>query len=956
MKQIISKYKDHFLFILMSVLLLVVSINRDRLFVKYYYDFKNVNAAFSGASGKTYVVDKGRELIVILGGDGRISGMLKGGGDNTFYYADELTEGDDGSLFILDEAYSGSEGERDYRILRFRDNKYETLFNSGEAVIYDIQYKDGVIHYLRAEDYGLGQYELTPGSDPELKKRIFSGDILNDATLDISNGNAVIATKRGAVRIQYKDSYTWDSLKASGIHIMPRSVSAREGKVYFSELYSGSIASFREDSLDSFDTVYSEENLKIDSVNASEDGGFLLASDLKSYYSIDAEGKEEVVYHRQAENILFVHTVLCWILLLAGVSILIYFLKFIPGLLNDLVHNESALRMAAVIVAVIMVSGFIAMSLLSNQRIKEDESNVDNMKLFSDVMQDSLDVSSLSKIRWEYDYMGSAYMRFRDSVDYLVKDTEAQGQNYKYVFYDLSDGCRYLLDYDDTVMCGEPLGKLADMTLSECFRTGRTYAVRSRDSEGLWLSIISRISDENGNPVAVMEIMTDLNYKELERAKETKDTVINVLCSSAVMMMLIIEALFLISFYEDNAKLEGQKKDTYRTVPLRTVMALTYLAQAMQDPFITVLSSRLYSVKLPFPASVAAGLPLTAQLFMMAVTSFIVGHLSEKWGSKKLLFAGLFIDIASYVVCAVFCTSYTGIIIGNILMGAGTGTLLVSCNTIAARGETMESTAAGFSGIMAGSLSGFTMGAGISALIFPVGGARLSYIAAALFMVPVIFIVQFSENVKPEIEDKAKGANSIGFVKFMFNPRVLGFFIFILVPFMMTISYREYFFPLYAMDHGMDEVKVGQMFLFCGLLVIYIGPYISEWVIKHFGTFWSVVFASVIMGINILFSGAFLSLPTVIAGVVLLSLCVSFAYTCLYTYFEQLPDSLLYGDGKAMGIYSVFENLGQTVGPMVYGALMLLGQKKGMMLFGGLVLLFVLFYIIAMRREKRFFR
>ena len=85
MKQIISKYKDHFLFVLMAVFFLVVSINRDRLFVKYHYDFKNVNAAFSGTSGKTYVVDRGREIIVIIGRDGRISGMLNGGEDDTFY-------------------------------------------------------------------------------------------------------------------------------------------------------------------------------------------------------------------------------------------------------------------------------------------------------------------------------------------------------------------------------------------------------------------------------------------------------------------------------------------------------------------------------------------------------------------------------------------------------------------------------------------------------------------------------------------------------------------------------------------------------------------------------------------------------------------------------------------------------------------------------------------------------
>ncbi|MCR4590243.1 MAG: MFS transporter [Lachnospiraceae bacterium] len=946
------------MFIVMIVLMIVTAVNRDSLMVRHNYSFSSVNSAFYGNSGRIYAIDNGRENIIILDNEGKVSEVLGGGREGSFYYAEELAEGDDGSLYILDEAYSGEEGdtETSYRILQYIDKKYRVLLLSESQKIYDLQYKDGKLYYLREEEYGLGFYGLKPNDAPGLYKRIFSGDILNDATIDLSTELCAIATKRGAVRLQYKDSYTWDSLKASGIHIMPRSITARNGIVYFSELYSGSIASFPEDSLDSFNTLYSEEDLKIDSVNAKPDGSSLLASDLKSFYRINMEnGPVTVNYQGDAENSRFYFTVIMWICLILSVLILLYFLKFIPGILKNLIHNEASLRMSAVVVAVVMVSGFIASSLISEERVKEDDRDITDMKLFSEVMLDCIDKSSLSKIRWEYDYMGSAYMKFRDSADMLVKEAEKQGQNYIYVFYDLSDGCRYILNYEDTVMCGEPRGKADHSIIQECFESGKSFATKSRDAEGSWLSILSRVSDDNGNPVAVMEISTDLNFKEQERARQTRDTIMNVLCSSAVMMMLIIEALFLISFYEENSRDSVKKKDAYRAVPLRTVMALTYLAQAMQDPFITVLASRLYKSSFPIPDSVAAGLPLTAQLFMMAIASFVVGNISEKADSKQLLYTGFFIDIAGYVVCTLFCQSYIGIIAGNVLSGAGTGVLLVSCNTLAARGETLESTAEGFSGIMAGSLSGFTMGAGLSALIFPIGGVRLAYAVAAGFMVPVLFMIYFSENVKPEIVEKASEKDKIGFFKFFVNPRVLGFFAFILVPFMMTISYREYFFPLYVMGHGMDEVKVGQLFLVCGLLVIYIGPYISSWVIKKFGTFWSVVFASVIMGANLILSGLFLSVLTVIAGVVILSLCVSFAYTCLYTYFEQLPDSLMYGDGKAMGVYSVFENLGQTIGPTVYGSLMLMGERKGMLVFGVVVLFFVLCYIIAMNREKRFF-
>ena len=179
---------------------------------------------------------------------------------------------------------------------------------------------------------------------------------------------------------------------------------------------------------------------------------------------------------------------------------------------------------------------------------------------------------------------------------------------------------------------------------------------------------------------------------------------------------------------------------------------------------------------------------------------------------------------------------------------------------------------------------------------------------------------------------------------------------FSLVPFMTSISYREYFFPLFAAENGFTEERVGQMYLLCGLLVIYVGPHISAWVIKRFGTFWSIMLASLLMAGNMLLFVIKPGILTVLAGVVILSIITSFAYTCQYTYFEQLPDSMMYGDGKSMGVYSVFENAGQTIGPMVYGALISLGYRNGIAVFSAVLFVFAVLYLLCMRRQKKFFR
>ncbi len=657
MKEFIRKNKDVFLFILMAALLLIVFLKKDRLFLRPYYDFRSVNSAFYGDSGRIYVIDKGREAITVLDNRGTVSDILNGGEERAFYYACEVTEGEGNTLFILDEAYvSPEEGtedreetEKEYRILEYKNRKYSPLFLSGAGKIYDMQYSGGALHFLRAESYGLGQYRLVPGYEAELVKRIYSGDFLNDASLDLSTDAVAIATKRGAVRLQKKNAAGWDTLKKDVPHLMPSCITARNGSVFFSELYGGGICSFSEAYLGSYKVLYSAEGLKINSIHGNTNGDRILASDLKSFYRLNTgqNGSAEVFYQGAAGNSIFYRTVILWLLLLLSAAIFLYFMRFVPGILSNLIHNESALRMAVVVVAVVLVSGFIALSLLSDERKKTDDRDIEEMKLFSNMMLNELDSETLSKINWEYDYMGSAYMRFRDETDIYIRQSEERGRNYRYCFYDVDkEGSRYLLNFDDNVMCGEPCGMKDDTYIRDCFENGTSYALKEKDSEGTWISILSRVNDAGGNPLSVMEISTDLKYREEERAVQTRDTVLNVFCSSAVMMMLIIEALFLISFYEEKSASvkKGVIPDSTKAVPLRTVITLAYLSYAMQDPFITILASRLYNKDFIIPEVLADGLPLTVQLLMMAVSSAFVGQISEKVYSKRLLFTGLFID------------------------------------------------------------------------------------------------------------------------------------------------------------------------------------------------------------------------------------------------------------------------------------------------------------------------
>ena len=169
----------------------------------------------------------------------------------------------------------------------------------------------------------------------------------------------------------------------------------------------------------------------------------------------------------------------------------------------------------------------------------------------------------------------------------------------------------------------------------------------------------------------------------------------------------------------------------------------------------------------------------------------------------------------------------------------------------------------------------------------------------------------------------------------------------------MALSFREYFFPLYVSEQGVSELQIARIYLVCGLMALYIGPSLSAWLIRRFGPKTSVTAASVLLVLDM---GVFVlhpSLGSVIAGVVILSFIVSFAYTCQYTYFDSLREIQEYGNGAAMGIYSMMESFGQTLGPIVYGGLLGLGYRMGIGTFSLLMALGVLLFLSLSAGAKR---
>jgi len=986
---------------LISMILLVVLLifGGGYLNRHYHYDFSALALASFGPDGQVILVNDGKKMIDILDAKGRIQKRISGESEDSFYYADQvLAEGN--VIYIADTVYDEADQAKvKKRLLALTDQEQNVLFeqeydrtvtlDSDMSDIMEFQVWNGDVYFLLKVDYGLELYRINKDrKQPSLLERYYCGDMLNDASIDLQSGEVAIAVRRGFVRVFDPEKNVWETLPFEGEHLMPNLIQIRDRRVYFSDLYENQLWLYDLEQKDGF-TEFLKVSGKPVSLEVSRDGNSVLVSNSIGFYTVTEQGSG---YVSGANYRFFGVTVALWILLALVVFIDLWILYWLLKRLRKHLRKENTIRVVLVVMATVIVSSFVAYSLMSELYQKEQDTMISNIKLFAELMREQTNVEAILQMKDEGFYGTSSYKKLREPLDeMIVKSYEEQ----KYYYYDLftkdERGIIHVVDYDDRVMCCEPfVGQDAEY-YERVLQTGNSYALSIVDEEGSWLYVLVPVTDESGVPIVVLEVGTDMSLIEHERGIAIRETALNVVCTTAVVLMLVLEGVLYLTFLESKKRATREKKlDLPSVVPLRMLIFFTNAADSLQDAFITILCIQLYQGQLPIPDSVAVALPLSAQLLMLALFSSFMGTVGEKKGASKTMGFGLLIQCAG-CLCCVLTGSYIGVLIGKMMIGSGMGTVYVNSYAVAAKGKTEESSSNAFALITAGSLSGVTIGSGIASVFLSLGGWRMVYLAGTVLLLMAIYVAFSSakeeknfllqekyllraENeaqktlqanteasseqlteTQPEpqktMEPQAKGSGMTA-MGFLFQKRIIGYFLLILLPFMMSLSYREYFLPLIAEESGVSEITIGRFYLMCGLAFLYVGPLITNYLMKQLGALRSSLFACLLMGMVLLLYVLIPTVTVVFIGVVILSFVTAFAYGCMYTFFGTLAESQRYGEARSMEVYTVFESIGSTVGPLAYGVLLSLGSRLGIGIFCGVIFAFTGMYGMLMKTTK----
>ncbi len=937
---------------------------RDLLDLRPVYRIETAAEVSFGAAGQTLVIDNGKRSLLVLDDRGRLTARYNGGSDRApFLYAVYAAQTEDGSIYVADLHYGqGSIVDRE-RILRLRKGKWETLYTVDYS---QFQREKAPLQYgrvLELRAFGDSVYFLLDTVDAlELRQIDGTGTVRNlavipaagvktDASYDPVTRQAVVIWRAGGMLLYDLNEGTGRTLEL-GDELMPFDAAVLDGEVYYTEVYGRTVRRFSLDDPGPGEVCCALDVLpfKLD-VSSS---GQVLVTDQEGFYRFPEDGADPE-YTDEAAVAGFARVVLAWVLLgLGGLCLLVLLIRLLGVIAAAALGSERVLRAVLIVAASLAVSFVLAYPMLDKLLAVRTEATEKQVAAYSALLRAEIDEDALLTLDKPSDYGSAAFNAVKEVLDRHSWDTYDTGDCDAYCIYRVFDGYVVkIMDFEDTKPCAYPIyvDDPEDNLYARAAHTGETIQDTELSAAGSWSFILAPIIGRDGSIIGMLDAGLNLDQILAQRRTYTKELIIGIVINTAVITMLLLELNFLLDHFR--RRRSGKAEDSTQRVPLRTLVFLIYLADAMQDVFIAVLCGTLYQGGLPVPDGVAVALPLSAQLLMMAVFSLVSGGPAERFGSRALMLQGMILDLAGFLLCMLL-GSYTGLLFGKMLIGAGMGIVYVSCSTVAATGKSSDLIAEANAAISAGTLAGVTIGAGLASMLFSLGGWRIIYLAGAVILVFGLFLAASSGDVHPSRKAGERAeVQSVNFRGFFSVRRVWGFFLLVLVPFMMSLAYREYFFPLFSTEHGINEVRIGQIYLLCGMLTLYIGHLISTRMIRRLGAYWSVVVSSATMGLNLLIFVLFPSLWAVILGLLILSLINSHAFACQYTYYELTPEVMLYGKGRAMGVYSVFESLGQTLGPIAYGFLLIRGYQGGIGLFSGAMLILLLIFTVLMRGMGR---
>ena len=957
-----------------------------------FTDFRQPVFATGDAASNIYLIDDGMKRVMKVDAGKRVIFTLTGGKDSRsgFFSALELAVDNGGDIYVLDNTLdaNGQDVEKEQIVRytsggRFKDIVYSMEYPEGERPIrtgnlcsISVRGQNLYLYNKKQDSFVLTRIALDTKQAEDIMNVAFAGagDMIVDFATAYEPMASFFTTKRG--EIFRADStgacslvYTGDDTLSEYADSIPWEVEVYNGDtLYFSDILQRSIR--RIGPSGEVRTLVSDKMLM-------ERG---LEADRANFYRISADEAGNVISVCN-ENVLrcgntsavsfygsrglmapggFLLRLLLWlqIIVLAGVSVFIirYLIVYVFKGRPSAVLMQSLFVIFAIVVATLLVSGMIFGSF--QDRYESDVFSHISQTMY--LASKSIDGDALEKLKKPENFMDENYKTVREQLHSAFNfNRDTWNEGFYGALYTVVDNRLYAVMYYDDSKC--PFYPLAEdgseQDYIKVFREKTMITTKSSDAEGDWMYGMAPVLNSSGRVVGVLEVGTDSYGFDQENIRLKNE----ILLKTGTLLVVLIFAMLEITIFADLQRKRrerlpdasgGKTLTGLDTLAIRPVCFLIYLACFMSGSYVPLLMKQLYRPMPGLPENVVLALPISVEALFIAASSVIGGYIIDKRGCRPTLLSGLALLLAGQLASG-FAGGPAVFVLARAVAGAGMGLSFISMQNYvvapASEEERGEGIAALNSGGFAGLNSGLIVG-GMLAEKFGMSGVYFFSTALVAICAVVSFMTVRNTGTKQAAVNTQGSFKSL--FRFFTAPSVAVFFLLMLIPTVICTMFIDYFFPLFAEAQQLSTSGISRAFLLYGLSIIYLGPSLTVYISKRVGAKLSMLLAALILAAALLQFAVQGTLTSAFVAIFMIGIAESFGIALRVNYFSSINAADMLGQGKALGYYGLVENLGQVLGPIIYGFVIGMGIFKGIGLIGIIFLCAVsLFSIVGLRKR-----
>lgn len=525
---------------------------------------------------------------------------------------------------------------------------------------------------------------------------------------------------------------------------------------------------------------------------------------------------------------------------------------------------------------------------------------------------------------------GKAYNHLCEIMeDSFSADIEFYNQIYCNVLKLDADGeTGYAVAYlDQSIGSYFPLDDIETEELQKVYATGKI--VRNEeiaDISGNYLSVKVPVFNDEGKVCGVVAVGAE-NYIIEEILK---NLVKKIWFSIAIILMIVwlvsVEVFSFANNYSVYKKEKEREKSVFPAHTMRLLIFMVFAAYNMTAAFLPVYLLRQSDGFTGRMKEVAGAFPITINLFLIGIMSLFCARLVRRFGLRKIMIASAACSLSGNAVIYLFEGFYPALL-GLILDGIGVGLITNAVYVMVTYIKGEENRAWGFRIYNGAYLSGINFGMLVGSVLAVNVGQRMVFgIVAAVWSILAILTWCMIRIVLPVTESTDKEGEETGkqhmtFRKFISQCPVLGFIVLIQNPYIVFGSFIFYYVPIFCDMNGFNETICSILIMLYSQVAVLGTDFFTKTVMKigrNYGIYLSLI---INIAALILFS-AMPGIETMVAALILMGISSAFGKPVQQNYYLSLEGTQKYGEDKAMGIYNFTENIGESLGPMIFGRMM----------------------------------